>query len=225
MPKPYPAVFRRKALDLVESGRSVREVAATLGIAESCLHRWRSHDLIAAAAGRHHAGRDHLQPDQSGPHRDRRPTRDGPQRPARRQHAADQRRRQPAPLSGSALRQDEQQPFNPEQAAAVMCNDYPTLWNRQAPVAIRLRQFSAGRAALPEQAYWPFGKQATSMSDDQGNACIRLPDHHGPAHPPRRASYIPEANAPPHQPRRTQPDKIPGNEHTTSTHTPKTINN
>ena len=34
MPKPYPAAFRRKALDLVESGRSVREVAATLGIAE-----------------------------------------------------------------------------------------------------------------------------------------------------------------------------------------------
>jgi transposase-like protein len=46
MPKPYPAAFRRKALDLVESGRSVREVAVTLGIAESCLHRWRSRDLI-----------------------------------------------------------------------------------------------------------------------------------------------------------------------------------
>jgi putative transposase len=46
MPKPYPAAFRRKALDLVEAGRSVREVAATLGIAESCLHRWRSRDLI-----------------------------------------------------------------------------------------------------------------------------------------------------------------------------------
>jgi putative transposase len=46
MPKPYPAAFRRKAVDLVESGRSVREVAATLGIAESCLHRWRSQDLI-----------------------------------------------------------------------------------------------------------------------------------------------------------------------------------
>jgi putative transposase len=46
MPKPYPPEFRRKALDLVESGRSVREVAAALGIAESCLHRWRSHDLI-----------------------------------------------------------------------------------------------------------------------------------------------------------------------------------
>lgn len=47
MPKPYPAEFRRRALDLVESGRPAREVAAALGIAESCLYRWRSQDLIA----------------------------------------------------------------------------------------------------------------------------------------------------------------------------------
>ncbi|MGI5200290.1 IS3 family transposase [Spirillospora sp. CA-108201] len=46
MPKPYPPGFRSKALDLVESGRNVREVAAALGIAGSCLHRWRSHDLV-----------------------------------------------------------------------------------------------------------------------------------------------------------------------------------
>ncbi|MEU5880072.1 alpha/beta fold hydrolase [Spirillospora sp. NPDC047279] len=91
--------------------------------------------------------------------------------------------RQTAPLSGSAFRQDEQ-PFNPELAAAVMCNDYPTLWNRRAPVATRLKQFSAGRAALPERAYWPFGKRAwTSISYDQGNACIRWPDRHGPVQP------------------------------------------
>ncbi|MGC4953483.1 alpha/beta fold hydrolase [Actinomadura citrea] len=89
--------------------------------------------------------------------------------------------RQVAPLSGSALRREEQQPFNPELAAAVMCNDYPTLWNRRAPVAARLRQFSAGRAALPERTYWPFGKTAwTSMSYDQGDACVRWPDRRGP---------------------------------------------
>ncbi|WP_185028572.1 transposase [Actinomadura coerulea] len=41
VPKPYPPEFRRRALDLLESGRSVRDVAAALGIAESCLHRWK----------------------------------------------------------------------------------------------------------------------------------------------------------------------------------------
>lgn len=47
MPKPYPPEFRRRALDLLETGRSVRDVAASLGIAESCLHRWKSRDLLA----------------------------------------------------------------------------------------------------------------------------------------------------------------------------------
>lgn len=31
MPEPYPPEFRRRALDLVASGRTVREVAASLG--------------------------------------------------------------------------------------------------------------------------------------------------------------------------------------------------
>lgn len=89
-----------------------------------------------------------------------------------------------APLSGSSLRQDDPQPFNPELAATVVCNDYPTLWDRGAPVPLRLRQFAAGRAALPERDYWPFGKRAwTSMSYDQGNTCVRWPDRHGPGQP------------------------------------------
>lgn len=46
MPKPYPPQFRRRALELVESGRTVRDVAASLGIAESALHRWRRRDLV-----------------------------------------------------------------------------------------------------------------------------------------------------------------------------------
>lgn len=46
MPRPYPPGFRRRALDLVQSGRTVRDVAASLGIAESCLHRWRHQDLV-----------------------------------------------------------------------------------------------------------------------------------------------------------------------------------
>ncbi|MFA1548621.1 alpha/beta fold hydrolase [Actinomadura chokoriensis] len=92
--------------------------------------------------------------------------------------------RQVAPLSGASLRRDDAQPFNPELAATVVCNDYPTLWNRKAPLTVRLRQFSAGRAALPEQDFWPFGKRAwTSMSYDQGDTCIRWPDRHGPSQP------------------------------------------
>ena len=46
MPKPYPPEFRRRALDLLESGRAVRDVAGSLGIAESCLYRWKQRDLI-----------------------------------------------------------------------------------------------------------------------------------------------------------------------------------
>ncbi len=46
MPKPYPPDFRRRVLDLVISGRTVRDVAASLGIAESCLYGWKSRDLI-----------------------------------------------------------------------------------------------------------------------------------------------------------------------------------
>jgi transposase InsO family protein/transposase-like protein len=46
VPKPYPAEFRRRALDLVASGRTVRDVAAALDIAESCLYGWKSRDLI-----------------------------------------------------------------------------------------------------------------------------------------------------------------------------------
>ncbi|WP_345428976.1 IS3 family transposase, partial [Pseudonocardia xishanensis] len=41
-----PPEFRRRALDLLASGRSVRDVATSLGIAESCLHRWKSRDLL-----------------------------------------------------------------------------------------------------------------------------------------------------------------------------------
>ena len=46
MPKPYPAAFRRQALALIDDGRTVRDVAASLGIAESCLHRWKCQQCI-----------------------------------------------------------------------------------------------------------------------------------------------------------------------------------
>jgi transposase-like protein len=46
MPRPYPPEFRQRALDLVRSGRPVPEVAHVLGIAESCLYRWKKQDRI-----------------------------------------------------------------------------------------------------------------------------------------------------------------------------------
>jgi transposase-like protein len=46
MPHHRPAEFRRRALDLVRSGRTVLEVARTLGISENCLYRWKSCDRI-----------------------------------------------------------------------------------------------------------------------------------------------------------------------------------
>lgn len=46
MPRRYPAEFRRKVLDLVESGRSVAEVAADLGVTGQTIYNWRNQDLI-----------------------------------------------------------------------------------------------------------------------------------------------------------------------------------
>src|ERR1700761_6968528 len=46
MPRPYPPEFRQRALDLVRPGRPVPEVVRLLGIAGSCLYRWKRQDLI-----------------------------------------------------------------------------------------------------------------------------------------------------------------------------------
>lgn len=46
MPRPYPSEFRERALELVRSGRAVVDVAAALGIAQSCLYRWKQQDLV-----------------------------------------------------------------------------------------------------------------------------------------------------------------------------------
>jgi putative transposase len=46
VPRPYPPEFRRRALDLVASGRTVRDVAASLGVAESCLYGWKSREMV-----------------------------------------------------------------------------------------------------------------------------------------------------------------------------------
>lgn len=47
MPRPYPPEFRTRAVALVrEGGKSVRQIAADLGIAESALHRWKRQDDV-----------------------------------------------------------------------------------------------------------------------------------------------------------------------------------
>jgi transposase len=46
VPKSYPPEFRRKVIDLVESGRPVAQVAADLGISEQTIYVWRRQHLI-----------------------------------------------------------------------------------------------------------------------------------------------------------------------------------
>ncbi len=40
----YPPEFRRKVLDLLESGRSIAEVAHDLDISEQSIYTWRRQD-------------------------------------------------------------------------------------------------------------------------------------------------------------------------------------
>ena len=48
MPAPKSPEFRRRALDLVEQGNPVAQVARDLGISESCLRRWMERDDVDA---------------------------------------------------------------------------------------------------------------------------------------------------------------------------------
>jgi len=41
VPRGYPPEFRRRVVELVESGRKVAEVAADLGISEQTIYTWR----------------------------------------------------------------------------------------------------------------------------------------------------------------------------------------
>ena len=46
MPRPYSAEFRRRALALVEAGRSVSKTAADLDVTEATLYNWIKQDRI-----------------------------------------------------------------------------------------------------------------------------------------------------------------------------------
>ena len=48
MPAAKSPEFRRRALDLVEQGEPVVQVARNLGISESCLRRWMSQAAVDA---------------------------------------------------------------------------------------------------------------------------------------------------------------------------------
>jgi transposase len=45
---PYPPEFRREALELVRSGRSIRDVAESLGVSEQTLRNWSRQDEVDA---------------------------------------------------------------------------------------------------------------------------------------------------------------------------------
>lgn len=46
----YPAEFRRKVLDLVESGRAIAEVSTLLGVSDQTIYSWRRQDRIDKGA-------------------------------------------------------------------------------------------------------------------------------------------------------------------------------
>ncbi len=46
MPRRYPTEFRRKVLDLVESGRSVAEVADLVEVTAQTIYNWRNQDQV-----------------------------------------------------------------------------------------------------------------------------------------------------------------------------------
>lgn len=47
----YPAEFRRRVLDLIETGRRVADLAVDLGITEQTIYNWRRQDRIDQGLG------------------------------------------------------------------------------------------------------------------------------------------------------------------------------
>lgn len=60
------------------------------------------------------------------------------------------------------------------QAFAVMCNDYPTAYDRKAPVGVREAQYRSRRSALDPRPFAPFTAAGWTDSMDEGtDTCIR----------------------------------------------------
>src|SRR5262249_28594048 len=65
--------------------------------------------------------------------------------------------------------------------ASVTCNDFPTLWNRRAPVPARTQPYDQARDQLDPATFAPFTPQAwTDGIYTAGNFCLRWPDRDGP---------------------------------------------
>jgi pimeloyl-ACP methyl ester carboxylesterase len=77
--------------------------------------------------------------------------------------------------------------------AAVACHDYPTLWDRRAPVSERIRQLAAARRSLDPETYAPFPNDIwlTSLYIDQiVTGCVGWPRPRYPDPPvPAGATY------------------------------------
>jgi pimeloyl-ACP methyl ester carboxylesterase len=74
---------------------------------------------------------------------------------------------------------------------AVTCHDYPQLWDPAAPLATRVQQLAAARAALPAAEFFPFtGTEWTSLPYEGATACLRWPGPRRPEPPaPPGAAY------------------------------------
>jgi len=46
VPRSYAPEFRRRVVELVRAGRSVRSVAAEIGVSEATVYRWREQDRV-----------------------------------------------------------------------------------------------------------------------------------------------------------------------------------
>jgi pimeloyl-ACP methyl ester carboxylesterase len=74
---------------------------------------------------------------------------------------------------------------------AVTCHDYPQMWDPAAPLATRMNQLGAFRAALPPSRYGPFtAVEWTSLPYEGATACLRWPGPRRPEPPvPPQARY------------------------------------
>jgi pimeloyl-ACP methyl ester carboxylesterase len=63
---------------------------------------------------------------------------------------------------------------------SVICNDYPTLWDRRASIPERTRDYHLRRRQLDPDVFAPFSPRAwTNGIYDRGNFCLRWPDRDG----------------------------------------------